>query len=103
VYLGLVTVGTVFRYEERNTQMVQRWLKCTVQKGMFSDERAVSYPPTGACASSVFVPEKEVEGDVGQQGRVRVQYFQQGKSAWAVLPAEDQPIIRVRQTDLAEL
>lgn len=83
--------------------MVQRWLKCAIQKGMFSDERAVSYPPTGACASSVFVPRDEVEGDVGQQGRVRVLYFQQGAFAWAVLPAEDRPIIRINEIDLAEV
>jgi hypothetical protein len=80
--------------------MTSGWLKCSIRKGMFSDELAINYPPTGVCASSVFVPKGEVEGDVGQQGKVRVRYFREGKMAWAVLPAEDQPIVKVNEADL---
>jgi len=80
--------------------MASGWLKCFIQKGMFSDELAVNYPPREACASSVFVPKDEVRGQVGREGKVKVRYFAEGETVWAVLPAEDQPVIRVHKADL---
>jgi hypothetical protein len=81
------------------------WLKCTISKGMFSDELAISYPPAGAkpCASSVFVPRTMVRGEPGAQGKVRVTFFPEGQVTWAVLPADDQPLVQVSLEDLEEV
>jgi len=33
----------------------ERWLRCQLDEGMFSDEVAVTYPPKGKWQKSVFV------------------------------------------------
>jgi hypothetical protein len=83
--------------------MAPQWLKCDIQKGMFSDEVAVTCPTRGSERGkhvSVFVPRGQVRGDVGQKGRVRVQCFERDDVLWCVLPAENQPVISVNQDDL---
>ena len=77
--------------------MTQGWLKCRFLKGMFSDEITMVYPPESATASSFFVPKEKIrEAD----GAVSVRVFHQGGAAWAVLPAENRPIIPVNEEDL---
>jgi predicted Mrr-cat superfamily restriction endonuclease len=78
-----------------------RWLVCQVDKGMFSDERAVTYPASGNILKSVFVPATEVHGTPGQQGRVRVRLFRRNNLVMAVLPSENQDIVTIRESDLA--
>jgi len=38
------------------TQAEVSWLRCQLDKGMFSDEVAVTYPPKGPWQKSVFEP-----------------------------------------------
>ena len=40
----------------------EQWLDCQLDKGMFSDEVAVTYPPEGQAVRSVFVPLNTVKG-----------------------------------------
>jgi len=49
-------------------EQTEQWLECHIDKGMFSDERAVSYPPTGQYRKSVFVPAGAVQGTLGEKG-----------------------------------
>ena len=77
--------------------MTQGWLKCQILKGMFSDESTMVYPPESPTASSFFVPKDKVrEGD----GAVSVRFFHEGETVWAVLPAENQPVISVNKDDV---
>jgi len=87
------------------------WLRCTVQKGMFSDERAVTYPPASGggegagpgCASSVFVPMSKVRGVPGTEGRVQVEVVREsGDDVWAVLPSAERPVICVNPGDVLQ-
>lgn len=56
------------------------WLECQLDRGMFSDEMAVTYPPEGQATCSVFVPVDVVCGKAGTRGRVRVSVIKrQGK------------------------
>jgi hypothetical protein len=80
--------------------MAAAWLKCHLKEGMFSNELVACYPPTGICASSFFVPKEFVQGHIGKQGRVKVQYTMRGGDVWVVLPTEDQQVIKVQETDV---
>jgi len=82
----------------------ERWLECQLDKGMFSDELAVTYPPQGEALCSVFVPIDLVRGKPGARGRVRVKVIKrEGKTlAWVPSP-EQRTIIPVAEQDLAEL
>lgn len=79
--------------------MTQGWLKCRVFKGMFSDELAVTCGET-----SVFVPKENVNAASPEggpvDGQVHVRLFKEGKTMWAILPAESQPIIQIDEADL---
>lgn len=77
----------------------QSWLKCKVHKGMFSDELAIAVDTLSGDAS-FFVPRSDVEGSVGQQGRVRVRVFEEGGSTWAALPGGADAVVAVREGDL---
>lgn len=79
-----------------------RWLTCRVDKGMFSDELAVTYPADGAWQKSVFVSASDVEGKPGQQGRVRVRLVPRNGHLMAVLPSANQDIVTVREADLSQ-
>lgn len=78
-----------------------RWLKCKLDKGMFSDEMAVTYPPEGATQKSVFVTSSVVEGSPGTAGRVRVRLIQRNGTTMAVLPSATQDIVYVRPGDVS--
>jgi hypothetical protein len=71
------------------------WLRCFVLKGMFSDERAVRYGNI-----SFFAPKDLVEGDIDQEGKVRVRSYRVDHRSWVVLPTEDQKVIPVDERDL---
>jgi hypothetical protein len=80
-----------------------RWLKCRIDRGMFSDERAVTYPAdaTKNWLKSVFVEESAVEGAPGETGRVRVRILQLDGRMMAVLPSALQEIVTVSPSDVS--
>lgn len=86
----------------RPTQVEEGWLECHVDKGMFSDELAVTYPPRGAWQKSVFVDRRAVKGDIGAVGKVRVVVLRQDGSIMAVLPSPEQDIVYVLPGDISE-
>jgi hypothetical protein len=78
-----------------------RWLTCGVDKGMFSDELAVTYPAEGTWQKSVFVPARDVEGRPGSRGRVRVRIVRRNGHLMAVLPSATQDIVTVNEGDVS--
>ena len=78
-----------------------RWLTCRIDKGMFSDELAVTYPAEGEKQKSVFVTATEVKGSPGQAGLVRVRIVRRNGHTMAVLPSATQDIVTVQETDLS--
>jgi hypothetical protein len=73
-------------------------LRCSVERGMFSHERAVTCN-SRAGEIPVFVPETYVHQQNGSSS-VKVRVYQM-ESAWlAILPMEDQLAIVVDGTDL---
>ncbi|MCA9412218.1 MAG: hypothetical protein KC931_13580 [Candidatus Omnitrophica bacterium] len=79
-----------------------RWLECHVEKGMFSDELAISYPPIGESRISAFVPRDLVERREGSQGRVRVSIVRRGGDLFAILPTAYRDSVFVSESDIAE-
>lgn len=77
-----------------------RWLQCRLDKGMFSDELAVTYPAEGQEQKSVFVSNVAIEGQPGQTGKVRVTLVRRNGMLFAVLPSSNQDIVTVREEDL---
>ena len=85
--------------------MNEKWLKCVVGEGMFSDELVVTVAPklrSGSDPTSVFVPKEMVRRDEVQrdQGLLRVLAFLRGTTWWAILPTEYQMTIPVSEVDL---
>lgn len=67
--------------------MTETWLKCIVAKGMFSAELVVVFKSETGEVLSVFVPKEAVEGEIGQEGKVKVRAFDDKKGRkWVVLP-----------------
>lgn len=62
-----------------------KWLKCRVENGMFSDERAVIVHRRGNGSIEFFVPENYVKNIEGQ-GTVQVRVFRRDDGFWAELP-----------------
>lgn len=77
------------------------WLTCRVDKGMFSNELAVTYPPTGEQIASVFVPSETVVGRPGELGKVRVQIVRNGEGLLAVLPTPWSDVVPVAKSDVS--
>ena len=77
-------------------------LRCKLDKGMFSDEVAVSYPQTDA-RKSVFVPYGKVIGNAGQSGTVVVKIIRKEGRVFAILPSSNNDIVEVRNEDLEEV
>jgi hypothetical protein len=48
--------------------MSERWLRCIVRKGMFSDEMVVVIKILSGEPVSFFVPRERVAGEEGQEG-----------------------------------
>lgn len=83
--------------------MEERWPRCEVGPGMFSDELTVRIR-TGndEDARSAFESKDAVDANPGaREGRVRVRAFWSGSSWWAVLPSEDQEALPVGAADLS--
>jgi hypothetical protein len=86
--------------------MQDKWLKCEVGPGMFSDEYVVTIKlgielmsETSVC--SRFVAKEFVKHELHNAvGLLRVRAFQQNAKWWAVLPTEDQEAILVGDSDL---
>jgi hypothetical protein len=80
----------------------QGWLACKLDKGMCSDEMAVTYPAEGGLQKSVFVEKSAVEASPGERGRVGVRLVRQNGCVLAVLPSSNQDIVYVQPQDIAE-
>ena len=74
-----------------------KWLKCKIDKGMFSDEVTVTVQTRTGDAVAVFVP-KEAADD--QKSRVKVTAFEEQGKMLAVLPDEHQSVVQVSEADL---
>jgi hypothetical protein len=85
--------------------MIEQWLRCAIFKGMFSDELAIKYLPSGSTYPvSVFVPKEMVQGDLDQgTGQVKVTVFRRGENPWVILPTSQRIEIPVKESDLASL
>lgn len=77
-----------------------RWLVCHLDKGMFNDELAVTYPADGETQKSVFVSNSATQGQPGQRGKVRITLIRRNGTLFAVLPSSNQDIVTVREADL---
>lgn len=77
-----------------------RWLACRIDKGMFNDELAVTYPAEGEKQKSVFVSNSAAQGQPGQTGKVRITLIRQNGTLLGVLPSSNQDIVTVREADL---
>ena len=85
------------------TAMIEeRWLSCQLDKGMFSDEVAVTYPSGGKWRKSVFVPIKAVAGNLGAPGKVRVEIVHRKNKLFAVLPSSRRDIVEVMPKDVTD-
>ena len=80
----------------------ERWLNCLLDKGMFSDEIAVTYPPEGQAVRSVFVPKSAVRGIPGTKGLVRVAIMRNSGATLAMLPSSQGDVLAVAEHDLSD-
>jgi hypothetical protein len=74
-----------------------KWLKCKIDKGMFSDEYTVTVRSRTGEAIAVFVPKRAADD---QKSLVQVQAFERQGKTMAVLPDEHQSIVDVSAGDL---
>ena len=74
-----------------------KWLKCKIDRGMFSDEFTVTVHTRTGEAIAVFVP-KDAADD--QKNLVKVRAFEEQGKTMAVLPDEYQSVVDVSATDL---
>ncbi len=82
--------------------MKSKWLECKLEKGMFSDEIAVTYPATRFIKKSVFVPIEFVQGNIGSHGKVRVSIYRHDNKVFAILPNSEHDIVEVNDLELSE-
>lgn len=80
------------------------WLRCRLDKGMFSDEVAVTYPPTAETdwQKSVFVPSACVQSEGEHQGKVKVLVILKDGQRFAVLPSPRRDIVTPEEADLSK-
>jgi hypothetical protein len=79
----------------------EHWLACKVDRGMFSDEVAVTYPATEQWQKSVFVPAGFVRHiRPGEVGEVRVRVLMKDGKRYAVLPSSQRDIVKIEESDL---
>ena len=74
-----------------------KWLKCKIDKGMFSDEFTVTVQTRTGEAVAVFVPRAAADD---QKNLVKVRAFEDHGEKFAVLPDEHQSVVHVSATDL---
>ena len=81
--------------------MTTRWLRCKVQKGMFTTERSIQITLSDGRTLSVFVPASEVqEQDGSDVGSVRVRFVSASDGCWILLPAENPNPVPIKELDL---
>lgn len=79
----------------------EQWLRCKVDRGMFSDEVAVTYPPVTPWQKSVFVPRSCVRSSKSDElDEVLVKVLTRNGRQFAVLPSSQQDVVRVEGADL---
>jgi hypothetical protein len=78
------------------------WLRCRLDRGMFSDEVAVTYPAATheECQKSVFVPRSCVRSETEHQGEVMVKVVAVNGTRYAVLPNSECDIVWPEDADL---
>jgi len=76
---------------------MEKWLKCEIIKGMFSDEVTVRVRGESGQSVAVFVPTSQIEPN---QKFVRVRAFEKQGKFLAVLPDERHTSVAVRHQDL---
>jgi hypothetical protein len=81
---------------------MEKWLECQLDKGMFSDEMAVTYPAHGQPQKSVFVSSAVVRGVPGQRGKVRVRVIRKAGGFMAILPSSAQDIVCISEQDVSD-
>lgn len=74
-----------------------KWLKCKVDKGMFSDEFTVTVHTAAGETIAVFVPKSSADD---RKNLVQVKAFEQQGKTIAVLPDEHRSVIDVSAADL---
>ena len=85
---------------EKHAERDEHWLNCKLEKGMFSSEVVVIYPPEGECIKSAFVPKYLVQGNIGSAGQVRVAIARSNGKLLALLPTNEDNIVEVAEADL---
>ncbi len=85
--------------EKDRHYMTCGWLKCRVDKGMFSDELAVTYPAEGDQRVSVFVESSRVKLTGENRGEVFVDVSGYAGSLIATLPSCDRERVCIRDGD----
>jgi hypothetical protein len=78
------------------------WLRCRVNKGMFSDEVAVTYPPSAMrdWQKSVFVSRSFVREVGSGYGDVMVKIAEHDGATYALLPTQDDDVVKAEEADL---
>jgi hypothetical protein len=78
------------------------WLRCRLDRGMFSDEVAVTYPAASHVERqmSVFVPRSCVRSETDHQGEVMVKVIAVNGMRYAVLPNSECDIVWPEDADL---
>jgi hypothetical protein len=74
-----------------------KWLKCKIEKGMFSDEFTVTVKSRSGEPIAVFVPKAAADD---QNDRVQVRAFERQGKTIAILPDEHQSVVDVDASDL---
>jgi hypothetical protein len=72
-----------------------KWLKCTIEKGMFSDEMTIIVQTRTGETVSVFVPKESTQVAPGGIGQVKVHVAETSGHTMAVLPDEHQSVVDV--------
>ena len=78
------------------------WLRCRLDKGMFGDEVAVTYPAVSPAQKSVFVPRSCVRAGEEHEVEVMVTLVVKDGAQFAVLPTPRRDIVRVEAADLRQ-
>lgn len=78
-------------------ECMPRWLKCKIEKGMFSDEFTVTVRTSSGEDVAVFVPRQAADD---QKSLVQVKAFEKQGRMIAVLPDANRSVIDVSTADL---
>ena len=80
--------------------MSERWLKCFIMKGMFSDERAIRLVSKSDSPLSFFVPKSMVRGALDKEGEVKVLVFKREGDTLAILPTDNRSVVPILEENL---